>query len=316
MRIITVKSLTEEIDFFKPKSFNFFLKNGLNKASNPKTTIALLLKNKLKQDTIIKSFSFSDDNNVLNNDIPFYHPFAPDGFSLFCSQFEYNKILTYITTEEYKNKIIEKKQQSEEGYKLKTEPEPNKKEFLCQICKTRFDNYLEHIKSKLHNKNKSSYLNSYKRLKLTFKRIVEDNKKNKIVNENNNLDNIKTKKNKKKEYKNFQTDNINKYNTIINEFYCSNNENKIFSKDGLENKLQNDINSNEQNKAKMENKEISIKEMLDILDTIEEKKDIFPIKIKANKRKKNVFSDNLNDNLKKITGKIAYFNDLYKSFNL
>lgn len=311
MRIITVKSLTEEIDFFKPKSFNFFLENGLNKTSNPKTTIALLLKNKFKQDPIIKSFSFSNDKNVSNNDIPFYHPFAPDGFSLFCSQFEYNKIITYIVTDEYKNKIIQKKQQSEEGYKLKTEPEPNKKEFLCQICKTRFDNYLEHIKSKLHNKNKSSYLNSYKRLKLTFKRIVEENKKSKILSEKNNLDNMQTKKNKKNENKNFHTDKTIKY--FNNEFFCPNHENKIFSRDMLENKLENNLNSNVQDK---ENKEISIKEILDILDTIEDKKDIFPIKIKPKKRKKNdnqyFFSDNLNDNLKKITGKIAYFNDLYK----
>ena len=314
MRIITVKSLTEEIDFFKPKSFNFFLENGLNKTSNPKTTIALLLKNKLKHNTIIRSFSFSNDNNVLNNDIPFYHPFAPDGFSLFCSQYEYNKILTYITTEEYKNKIILKKQQSEEGYKLKTEPEPNKKEFLCQVCKTRFDNYLEHIKSKLHNKNKSSYINSYKRLKLTFKRIVEDNKKNKILNESNNLDNMKTQKNKKKEYKNFHKDNTKKY--INNELFSSNNENKICFRDEFQNKLQNKLNSNEQDKEKKENKEISIKEILDILDTIEEKKDFFPIKIKPNKRKKNnnkyFFSYNLNNDLKKVTGKIAFFNDLYK----
>ena len=314
MRIITVKSLTEEIDFFKPKSFNFFLENGLNKFSNPKTTIALLLKNKFKQDPIIKSFSFSNDKDVSNNDIPFYHPFAPDGFSLFCSQFEYNKIMTYIVTDEYKNKIIQKKQQSEEGYKLKTEPEPNKKEFLCQICKTRFDNYLEHIKSKLHNKNKSSYINSYKRLKLTFKRIVEENKKNKILSEKNNLDNMKTKKNKKNENKNFQTDKTIKY--FNNELFCPNHENKIFSRDGIENKLENNLNSNVQDKEKKENKEISIKEILDILDTIEDKKDIFPIRIKAKKRKKNenkyFFSDNLNDNLKKITGKIAYFNDLYK----
>ena len=314
MRIITVKSLTEEIDFFKPKSFNFFLENGLNKTSNPKTTIALLLKNK-KKDSFIKFFSFSNDNNIINNDIPFYHPFAPDGFSLFCSQFEYNKILTYITTEEYKNKLLQKKQQSEEAYQLKTEPEPNKKEFLCQVCKTRFDNYLEHIKSKLHNKNKSSYLNSYKRLKLTFKRIVENNKKSETLKENNNLNNMKTKKNKKKDFKNFQ--NFDKTKKLsINELHCSNNENRICSKEGLNTISDNHINSNEQDKEKKENKEISIKEILDILDTIEEKKDIFPIKIKAKKRKKNdnkyFFSDNLNNNLKKITGKIAYFNDLYK----
>ena len=166
----------------------------------------------------------------------------------------------------------------------------------------------------MHNKNKSSYLNSYKRLKLTFKRIVEDNKKNKILNESNNLDNMKTQKNKKKEYKNFHKDNTKKY--INNELFCSNNENKICFRDEFQNKLQNKLNSNEQDKEKKENKEISIKEILDILDTIEEKKDFFPIKIKPNKRKKNnnkyFFSDNLNNDLKKVTGKIAFFNDLYK----
>ena len=149
---------------------------------------------------------------------------------------------------------------------------------------------------------------------MTFKRIVEDNKKNKILNESNNLDNMKTQKNKKKEYKNFHKDNTKKY--INNELFSSNNENKICFRDEFQNKLQNKLNSNEQDKEKKENKEISIKEILDILDTIEEKKDFFPIKIKTNKRKKNnnkyFFSDNLNNDLKKVTGKIAFFNDLYK----
>ena len=149
---------------------------------------------------------------------------------------------------------------------------------------------------------------------MTFKRIVEDNKKNKILNENNNLDNMKTQKNKKKEYKNFHKDNTKKY--INNELFSSNNENKICFRDEFQNKLQKKLNNNEEDKEKKENKEISIKEILDILDTIEEKKDFFLIKIKTNKRKKNnnkyFFSNNLNNDLKKVTGKIAFFNDLYK----
>ena len=73
--------------------------------------------------------------------------------------------------------LIQKKQKVEEEI-IRTEPEPNKKEFLCQICKSRFDNYLEHIKSKLHINNKSKYVNIFSKIKLTFNRIAEYNKKN------------------------------------------------------------------------------------------------------------------------------------------
>ena len=73
--------------------------------------------------------------------------------------------------------LIQKKQKVEEEI-IRTEPEPNKKEFLCQICKSRFDNYLEHIKSKLHINNKSKYVNIFSKIKLTFNRIAEYHKKN------------------------------------------------------------------------------------------------------------------------------------------
>ena len=81
---------------------------------------------------------------------------------------------------------------------LKTEPEPNIKEFLCQICKSRFNNYLEHIKSNLHERNKAKYSTIFNNIKITFKRIVDYNntKKNDIhlikeeKNENPNSINI------------------------------------------------------------------------------------------------------------------------------
>ena len=69
---------------------------------------------------------------------------------------------------------------------------------MCQICKARFDNYLEHIKSNLHNKNKIKYSEAFISINNTFKRIVENNK-------------INNKKNKNK-YEN--NDNYNIYNNI------------------------------------------------------------------------------------------------------
>ena len=98
--------------------------------------------NNLNSNSNKNSYIKNSENNLSNNDIPFYHPNTPDGFSLFCSQFEYMQILSYVKTEEYQIQIMRKKQELDIENMLKTEPEPNKKEFLCQVCKARFDNFL------------------------------------------------------------------------------------------------------------------------------------------------------------------------------
>ena len=140
IRIISINSLKEEINFLRPKTFEFFLNKGLNKRSNPKSTISLLLRNRIKKTKNLISYTFNCSNNTSDNDIPFFHKDAPDGFSYFCTQDEYIQILSHIKTEEYKIQLIQKKQKVEEEI-IHTEPEPNKKQFLCQICKSRFDNY-------------------------------------------------------------------------------------------------------------------------------------------------------------------------------
>lgn len=319
IRIITINSLKEEIDFFKPKNFKFFLENGLNKNFNPKSTIAVLLKNKSKPTQSLKSYSFYCENNLSNNDIPFYHPNTPDGFSLFCSQFEYMQILSYVKTEEYQIQIMRKKQELDIENMLKTEPEPNKKEFLCQVCKARFDNYLDHIKSNLHNKNKSSYLNTFNKIKLTFKRITDYNKKNNILDEKilkENINNIKINSNEQKEITNStnitETTNI---DTSKDDILSLISENKVYN---LKEKILEKIPEKNNEMINEENKDITVKEILNILDTIEVKKDFGIYKLKRCKRKINEknkyhFNENYIRDLKKITGKISYLNDLYNN---
>ena len=50
------------------------------------------------------------------------------------------QILFHIKTEEYQKQLEIKRIKEEERQILRTEPEPNRIEFLCQICKLRFDN--------------------------------------------------------------------------------------------------------------------------------------------------------------------------------
>ena len=242
-----------------------------------------------------------------DNDIPFYHEDVPDGFSLFCTQNEYIQILSYIKSEIYKKQLETKKQREEEEQILKSEPEPIRKEFLCQICKSRFDNYLEHIKSNLHKKNKSKFLNAFNRIKETFKRIVDNNCHIK-EGQKDNTNNINI------------NDNIN-IETTKEESFSFNENNKI---NNLKEKSKNlEIISEKKNVEIKENNDddISMKEILNILNTIKDKdnlinknnKIIIPVKRKKNDKNKYFLTgDNIHD-LKQITKKISYFNDLFKN---
>ena len=272
----------------------------LNKRSNPKSTISLLLRNRIKKTKNLISYTFNCSNNTSDNDIPFFHKDAPDGFSYFCTQDEYIQILSHIKTEEYKIQLIQKKQKVEEEI-IHTEPEPNKKQFLCQICKSRFDNYLEHIKSKLHINNKSKYVNVFDKIKLTFNRIAEYNKKNinmkdkKITTSINIIDNT--------------------IETTKEESYLNNEENKISTKKNGQKNLEK-ISEKENEDPHEITKDISVKEILSLLDSINDKENINKknnINIcerKNNQKNKHFFNGNYILDLQKITGKIQYYNNL------
>jgi hypothetical protein len=82
--------------------------------------------------------------------------------------------MSYIKKKEnnfQKNKIKEKEKLKE--INLMSEPEPSKKNFICQLCRSRFDNYKEHILSETHCKNIKKHKNTFNKLTITFKRIVK-----------------------------------------------------------------------------------------------------------------------------------------------
>ena len=310
IKIITINSLKEEINFFKPKTFNFFLEKGLNKNSKQKSTICLLLKNKSTKQYQVISYSFIC-NNMKDSDIPFYHQNVPDGFSLFCSENEYIQILSYLKSEEYKKQLEMKKKKEEEQQILENEPEPNRKEFLCQICKSRFDNYLEHINSKLHKKNKTNFLNTFNKIKLSFQRIVDYNKiKN---NKNNSI----------KEEKKDITNKININDNIAIE--TTKEESLSFTEDNKINLIKEKQRiceriSQKENEENNKSEDLSMKELLNILNSIKEKDNItnkntiIPHKRKKNEQKKYfLIGNNYVHDLKLITEKISYFNNLYKN---
>ena len=214
---------------------------------------------------------------------------------MFCSEYEYRQIIKHIKTEEYKNQLKEKKIKLEEEQIIKTEPEPSKEQFLCQICKARFDNYLEHIKSNLHTKNKTRYNETFINIKNTFKRIIEHNKnknKNEIIHFESNIF-ISTKED----------------SMSINE-----DNHKIIKED--KKNLEKIIEKNEENEKTQKNieeKAISVKDILTILNTIEVK-EINRNKIKKKRKKNeiNIFEKDKNYiyEFKGITKKISYYNYL------
>ena len=215
------------------------------------------------------------------------------------------QVLSHIKTEEYKNQLERKKHKDLEVQILKTEPEPNKKEFICQICKARFDNYLEHIKSTLHERNKVKYLNSFKKIKLTFKRITDYNNSKK-----NNINTIKDGKNEKTHNINID-DNI---GTTKDESFSLNDDNKITNQANITKFKKISQNYNEESIIKR--KDISVKDILNILDTIEEKGNNNKLgnfrKRKKKDKNKYFLTENYIQDLKFITGKIHHFNDLMK----
>ena len=299
IKIITLNSLYDEINMFKSKLYDFFIEKGLNKNYSSDTTICIYLRNKHKKESDLIFQNFNNSKKLEENNIPFYHPKAPDTFSLFCSEYEFKQILRHIKTEEYQIQLKEKKNKLEEEKILKEEPEPNKKEFLCQICKARFDNYLEHIKSNLHNKNKIKYSEAFISINNTFKRIVENNK-------------INNKKNKNKNELIIEENNL-LISTKEDSLPINEENNKIiYEKKNLE-KIDEKVEENYKTQSEKSDIEINVDDILKILETIENKE--IKGEQKMNKKRKkgdkiNIWNNDYVKNIQKVTGKIYYYNEL------
>lgn len=172
IKIITYKELLLELSSFEDKTINYFFNNGLNKNINQKANISLIItsnRNKSKLETY--DFSYKDENKNIFYDIPYYHKNVPEGFSVFCTDEELDLVIKHVNRKDYKPKIKDKKKEEN----ITSEPEPSKKNFICQLCRSRFDNYKQHIVSDTHLKNIKKHKNSFNKLSLTFKRIVNNN---------------------------------------------------------------------------------------------------------------------------------------------
>ena len=306
LRIITAKALKQEINYFHANNFEYFLSRNLPKNANKMTTLALILKNRMDKEKIV-FYVFNNSKKESENDIPFFHKNAPDGYSFFCSKEEYSMLINFLK----KKKKMKKVEQKE----LESEPIPNEKHNLCQICKVKFENYLEHIHSKFHEKNKLSYNDSFLRMKNTFKRIVAFNEEKKLLSQENGGDkwkNIKiTTYKKKKEIKDENKRNKSNGNENISWNINSENYNSVRTKcDSL-------FNENKMSKRKR-SVDIPVKDIKCILNSIKCR----PVKnyYHNKKRKKSeihkkFFNENYIYDFQKTTGKISYFVSLLNNEN-
>jgi hypothetical protein len=238
IKIITFKELLLEVAAFDNKSLNYFFDRGLNKNINPEAIISLIINtNTNKNKTQIESYDFSykDDKKNIYFDIPYFHKNTPDGFSVFCTDEEYGLVLNHVNKKEYK---LKQKNKNKEEI-ITSEPEPTKKNFICQLCLVKFDNYKEHINSEEHNKNIIENKNAFNKLTSTFQRIVESNyntnktkekgKKNMGNNSFKGINLEKVKEVKDKNNYNLRKKNAVVYNKYKNEnyvIYSQKNNNK------------------------------------------------------------------------------------------
>ena len=97
IKVITYKELILELSSFENKSLNFFFDHGLNKNTNQVSNITLILttmRNKTKLETY--DFSYKDSNKKIIYDVPYYHKEVPEGFSVFCTDEEFELVMSYI----------------------------------------------------------------------------------------------------------------------------------------------------------------------------------------------------------------------------
>lgn len=317
IKITTIQSLLEEIDYLEPKSFNYFLEKGLNRECKEHTTLAIRtnIYNKKTIKEVVKYHCFNNSKLETMNDIPLFYPDVPDGFSLFCCKLEYSQLMNYINSNKHKKKK-EKKNNSEENYILETEPAPNKRHFLCQICKTKFYNYKEHMNSKLHCENRKKFIHIFQTIKATFKRIVDFNDLNKRYNNDKVI--------YLQESEEFKSSNIQPMSTDIKNSFTKEASGSIIvindeNNDGNENNtinMEKYIKKSEEVIVLMDNEEkndLNYKDILNILNSINSKKSRNNVNFlrKRGKDKKDIdFFDDYIHGLKKITGRISLFNKL------
>ena len=108
-----------ELSTFENKSINYFIEHGLDKNINKNANITLIITNN-RNKTKLESYDFSykDENKNLCIDIPYYHKDVPDGFSVFCTNEEYQLVINHINRRESKIKKLKIKEKKKRKKKI------------------------------------------------------------------------------------------------------------------------------------------------------------------------------------------------------
>ena len=211
--------LLNKISMFFNPTFQDFYSWGLPKNITNEAVIILAINNLQKHKKYLFYYDFKkkynnkpkninyniiDDEESYLNDIPKLDMNSPEGFSIFVSDWEKEFIKENSKNIKHlKEKNKRKLDINELDIKVKyilnnfllyiqKEIEPYKHHFICQLCKSKFDNYQKHLKSNLHLQKMKENNEIFKGIKNTFIRISEYYKKL----ENKKIENIINKKNK------------------------------------------------------------------------------------------------------------------------
>ena len=155
-------------------------------------------------------------------------------------------------------------------------PVPLKHHFYCQMCKTKFDDYFEHLNSVFHNNKKKEFKNEFDNIKNTFKRIGE-------FWENEN----------KKKLKKFIQLKNEKENILFDKKIINNVNNNILFSTNLTTKFPFEINSIENNNLNVENKENVVFSYKFLLNNLNEECENFKKEFKNLRKQK--YNKNFNN---------------------
>ena len=97
--------------------------------------------------------SYFLEKSVSKYEIPQYIQDIPEGFSLFCTLWEASKVKQYMLLTQEEQEKLNIKENFDKKDKENNIDEQIPKNNFCYICEQKFDDYLIHIESKVHEKN-------------------------------------------------------------------------------------------------------------------------------------------------------------------
>ena len=152
------------------KVYKKLVSHGLPQCIKKEALIAVLCKYDFEPTTKYHEFPLikRDDikNNISNYDIPMYFEKIPSGFSPFCTLDEKRMVAKYYT-----HNALNYDENNIETIEVGKEPKPLKEHTFCHLCRVVYQDYLEHLETKTHKKNKKQNQDIYVRINFSFERI-------------------------------------------------------------------------------------------------------------------------------------------------